>query len=119
MPKPKLLLLVVMLVLLTPAHSCWFQSKKSSIIAVEKYLIGMNPPRNPADGFSRGDVESVRRNLPAAARWVVDKIHGVEGVFADCDTNNDGVIHMKEAYLAQNCAESCWKQAALTTFLVH
>ena len=115
---PRLSMRLLLLVLLMPAiQGCWFHSKKGAIQHLENYLLHMHPPRNPANGISHRDVESVRRNLPAAAKWVVDRIHGVQGVFDDCDTNHDGVIHMMEAYKARNCAESCWKQAALTTFL--
>jgi len=110
---------LLLLVLLLPSvvQGCWFQSKKGAIQRLEGYLLHMRPPRNPANGIRRRDVESVRRNLPPAAKWVVDKIHGVQGVFDDCDTNHDGVIHIMEAYKSPNCAESCWKQVALTTFL--
>lgn len=113
---PRLLLLL--LVLLLPAvHGCWFQSKKGAIQHLESFLLHMRPPHNPGNGLTHRDVESARNNLPAAAKWIVDKIHGVQGVFDDCDTDHDGVIHMLEAYDAPNCAESCWKQVALTTFL--
>lgn len=73
--------------------------------------------KDPASGLSREELESVVDDLPSAARWVVNKIHGVEGVLRDCDTDNDGVIYMNEALSAKHCADSCWKQIALSMFL--
>lgn len=96
-------------------YGCWYQSKKPTLHHIESYLLKIG--KDPASGLSREELESVIDDLPSAARWVVNKIHGVEGVLKNCDTDNDNVIHMKEALDAKHCADSCWKQMALSIFL--
>lgn len=95
--------------------ACWYQSKRPALRRVESYM--MKNHKDPRNGLSKADLDGVVANLPAAAKWVVGRIHGVAGVMSDCDTNNDGVVHLQEALDARRCADSCWKQIALTTFL--
>ena len=72
---------------------------------------------DPDKGLSRHYIEEAVRTAPKGVEWLINKVHGVEGVLKDCDLNSDNVIHMDEALKSKHCCESCWKQFGILTFL--
>ena len=109
------LLLLLFLVSSNVSTACWLDQKEKSIKRVEWYM--RKRGLDPKDGLSRHSIEDAVRTAPSSIRWVIDKVHGVDGVLRDCDLNHDSVIHMDEARLAKHCCDSCFKQLAILSFL--
>ena len=100
--------------------ACWYQSKDRAFNHIKTFLErhGSNgQPWNPSVGITRSALDHVVKDAPSAVQWIVKKVHGVDGVMKDCDSNNDGLVFLDEAKKANKCADSCWKQIGITTFL--
>ena len=99
--------ILFVLLLATNADACWYQSKKPALDHIRRYLQKIG--KNPAFGIERCDLQSVMDGLPAAARWIINKVGSVDGVLRDCDMNKDGTITFFEGERAGHCMESCCK----------
>ena len=109
-----------MLKLTSYGESCWYQSKKPAFTKIVKFLEkngADGQPWNRSVGITHRCLEHVVEDAPSVVGWLIKKVHGVDGVFEDCDTNNDGLIFIEEAYKNPHCADSCWKQIAIQTWL--
>lgn len=116
----RVILGVFMALLASYGDACWYQSKKNAFKKIVKFLEQHGMDGQPWDrtvGVTRLCLEHVVEDSPSAVEWLVNKVHGVDGVFADCDTNGDGLIFIEEAYKNPHCAGSCWKQIGIETFL--
>jgi hypothetical protein len=112
--------LVLFAAVLVSTNACWFQSKKSAFRHITHYLKkkGMDGnPWDPSVGITRKALHHVVNDAPGAVKWIIKKVHGVDGVMKDCDANNDGFIYIDEAKKAKHCVDSCWKQLGIQTFL--
>lgn len=72
---------------------------------------------NPSNGLSKDNIMHAINTAPSAVSWIIKKVNGVKGVLEDCDLNGDEIIHINEARQAKHCADTCWKQVAILTFL--
>ncbi len=99
----------------TCSEACWFLSKSTTLKHIESYMQKIG--ENTDEGVPRNELEIIVRDAPSAVGWLVRKVHGVDGVIRDCDTNQDDVITLNEARQAKHCVDSCWKQVGIRTLL--
>jgi hypothetical protein len=97
------------------SHACWLDQKEKSIKRVESYMVKKH--LDPHLGLSKHEIIHAINTAPSGVGWLIRKVHGVEGVLNDCDLNGDDIIHMQEARRAKRCADTCWKQIGILTFL--
>lgn len=111
---------IILSVLVGQGNACWYQSKDKPFRHITSFLKhhGMDgKPWDPSIGITRKCLDHVVKDAPSGIGWLVKKVHGVDGVFNDCDTNGDGLIYIDEARHAKKCVDSCWKHVAVQTFL--
>ena len=59
----------------------------------------------------------VEDDLPAALRWVVHKVGGIDSIMKRCDLDGDDFVAYAEAARASHCLTDCWKQSTVMLFL--
>ena len=105
----RVILGLFMALLSSYGDACWYQSKKTAFKKIVNFLEKHGMDGQPWDqtvGITRLCLEHVVEDAPSAVGWLIKKVHGVDGVFADCDTNGDGLIFIKEAYKNPHCGET-------------
>lgn len=101
---------IILFVLSTCVHSCWIYSKNDAIDRVWEMI-----SRDGKDSIDREYLRVKMTSIPGPMRWTVEQF-GVDRVFSDCDTDNDGIINMEEARLSATCLDTCMKLGAVNMF---
>ena len=109
--------LTLLAIAIVSARACWFTSKTKAIAHIHNYVTKHPNAKSRDSGIARSDLELVQDDLPAALRWVVRKVGGIDSIMKRCDTNGDGFVAYREATAARHCLTDCWKQSTVMVFL--
>jgi len=117
--------LTLLTLAIVSTRACWFTSKAKSIKHIQHYMdhhsVGSSAATargaNKDMGIARSDLQLVEDDLPAALRWVVHKVGGIDSIMKRCDTNGDDFVAYTEATTARKCLTDCWKQTTVMLFL--
>ena len=117
--------LTLLALAIVSTRACWFTSKSKTIKHIHHYMdhhsVGSSAATargaNKDMGIARSDLQRVEDALPAALRWVVHKVGGIDSIMKRCDLDGDDFVAYAEAARASHCLTDCWKQSTVMLFL--
>ena len=117
--------LTLLALAIVSTRACWFTSKSKTIKHIHHYMDHHSVSSRASKargavqgaGIARSDLQLVEDDLPAALRWVVHKVGGIDSIMKRCDLDGADFVAYTEAARASHCLTDCWKQTTVMLFL--